>query len=88
MGELRAKRAGDATAVLDLCWGGSTWPMDRFLRLYAVDPRTPSGRYSVPASGKPRALLAGMVAFLVVCVVLLVVCALALGISVLGALTR
>lgn len=70
-----AKRAGDPSPVLDLLRGGSVWPMNRLMKSLGLDPRAPSGHYTVPANWKPWAVLAVIVAFVV-------------GSGLLGALTR
>lgn len=71
----RAKAVGDATQVMDLLVGGSTWSVERVCRFFGVDPRSPGARYSSPTNWKLRLIVAAVILLLV-------------GSFVLGALTK
>lgn len=71
----QARAAKDASTVMDLLHAGSAHGLRRLCAHFGVDPRRPGARIVVPASWKPRLVVAAIVVFLV-------------GMFLLGALTH
>lgn len=71
----QARAAKDASTVMDLLHAGSAHGLRRLCAHFGVDPQRPGARVVVPASWKPRLVVAAIVVFLV-------------GMSLLGALTH
>lgn len=61
----RARDQKDATPIMDLLSGGSSWSIHRLCKHFSVDPNKPGARFTPPTNWKPRLILAGIVALFI-----------------------